>query len=269
MSENNPIDRIRNQTGKSLSNVGQRIIILSGKGGVGKTSLSVNLAASFADKGKKACILDIDIHGPNVLRLLHLQQQTPEIIENRIVPLPYSDNLSVVSHASIGSYGDEPAIWRGPIKSSVIRQLITNVEWGNLDCLIIDAPPGTGDETLTIAQLVPPPISALLVTTPQDVAIDDVKKAAAFCNKVGLPIVGIVENMSGMICPQCSHHIDLYKKGGGKIAAAELGISFLGEIPFDPQMVVSSDKGVPFVLEFGNSPAAMKIKELVSKLPCT
>ena len=251
----------------NLSSVMQKLIVLSGKGGVGKTAMSVNMAVTLADSGHKVCILDTDIHGPNVLRLLNLQGRMPDVKGNRIIPLPFSDNLSVVSSAFMLASEDSPLIWRGPLKVAAIQQFLANVEWGELDYLVVDSPPGTGDEPLTVAQLVPQPVSAVLVTTPQLVAIDDVRKAVGFCNRVNLPIAGIIENMSGMSCPHCGGQIDLYKRGGARTAAAEAGVPFLGEVPFDPGMVVTSDKGVPFVREFPDSPSAIVVKEVVSQLP--
>jgi ATP-binding protein involved in chromosome partitioning len=251
----------------NLSSVSQKLVVLSGKGGVGKTAMSVNISVSLADRGCKVCLLDTDIHGPNVLRLLNLQGRMPEVRDNRIVPLPFSETLSVVSSAFMLTSEDSPLIWRGPLKVAAIQQFLTNVEWGGVDYLVVDSPPGTGDEPLTVAQLLPPPAAAVLVTTPQQVATDDVRKAVGFCNRVGLPIAGMVENMSGMSCPHCGGQIDLYKRGGGRLAAAELGVPFLGEVPFDPAMVIASDKGVPFVREFPDSPAARAIAGIVAQLP--
>jgi Mrp family chromosome partitioning ATPase len=251
----------------SLAGVRQKLIVLSGKGGVGKTAMSVNIAATLASRGHGVCLLDTDIHGPNVLRLLNLQGRMPEVREGRISPLPFSDNLSVVSSAFMLASEDSPLIWRGPLKVAAIQQFLANVDWGEIDYLIVDSPPGTGDEPLTVAQLVPPPVSAILVTTPQLVATDDVRKAAGFCSRVGLSIAGIIENMSGMSCPHCGKQIDLYKRGGARVTAADLGIPFLGEVAFDPAMVVTSDKGVPFVLEFPEAPAAVSIAEIASQLP--
>lgn len=251
----------------SLSGVRQKLVVLSGKGGVGKTAMSVNIAVSLALRGGRVCLLDTDIHGPNVLRLLNLQGRMPDVRENKIIPLPFSDTLSVVSSAFMLASEDSPLIWRGPLKVAAIQQFLANVEWGELDYLVVDSPPGTGDEPLTVAQLLPPPAAAILVTTPQLVAIDDVRKAISFCNRVELPIAGLIENMSGMNCPHCGGLVDLYKRGGGRMAAAELGVSFLGEVPFDPAMVIASDKGVPFVREFADSPAARAIGEIVAQLP--
>ncbi len=267
MPRNGAFQQARELVKNNLSSVRQKLIVLSGKGGVGKTAMSVNIAVSLAGQGFRVCLLDTDIHGPNVLRLLNLQGRMPDVKENRIVPLPFSDNLSVVSSAFMLASEDSPLIWRGPLKVAAIRQFLANVVWGEIDYLIVDSPPGTGDEPLTVAQLVPPPVSAVLVTTPQLVATDDVRKAAGFCNRVGLPVAGIIENMSGMSCPHCGGQIDLYKRGGARVAAAEVGMPFLGEVAFDPRMVVTSDKGTPFITEFPDAPAAIAVKEIVAKLP--
>jgi Mrp family chromosome partitioning ATPase len=260
-------DDLRKQVELHLRDVAVKLLVLSGKGGVGKTSLAVNLSVALADSRQSVCILDIDMHGPNVLRLLHLQGRMPEITKGRIRPVHFCENVSVVSPSFMVADRDTPLIWRGPMKAAAISQFFLNVEWGKLDYLVIDCPPGTGDEPLTAAQIIAPPCSAVLVTTPQEVALDDVRKAAAFCRRLGLPIAGIIENMSGMSCPHCGGRIDLYKRGGGKTTAAELGLTFLGEIPFDPGMVVASDKGVPFVREFANTPAGQAIAQIASRLP--
>jgi Mrp family chromosome partitioning ATPase len=267
MPDNTGLQKLKEQVALNLGDVNQKLIILSGKGGVGKTSLAVNLSTALADSGRKICLFDTDIHGPNVLRLLGLQERMPEISNERIIPLPFSENLSVVSPAFMLPAKDTPLIWRGPMKAAAIRQFFLGVEWGKLDCLIIDSPPGTGDEPLSVAQMIPPPAAAVLVTTPQEIALDDVRKAISFCQQVHLEIVGVIENMSGMSCPHCGEQINIYKRGGGKKTAAELGLLFLGEIPFDPALVVASDKGVPFVREFADTPAAQAIKEIAAKLP--
>jgi Mrp family chromosome partitioning ATPase len=201
--------------------------------------------------------------------MLHLQERKPDIGNNLILPLPYSGNLSVVSPSFMLPSEDTPIIWRGPMKASAIRQFFTSVKWGELDYLIVDSPPGTGDEPLSVAQLMPQPAHAILVTTPQEVAIDDARRATAFCRRASLPIAGMVENMSGMACPHCGKPIDIYKRGGGRKAAAELGLNFLGEVPFDPRMVVASDKGVPFVSEFPESIAAKSISDIAVLLSKT
>lgn len=267
MPVSDSLQKIREQVAASLSCVNRKLLVLSGKGGVGKTSLAVNLSLALSGPDRTACLLDTDIHGPNVLRLLGLQERMPEITSGRIRPLPFSENLSVVSPAFMMPAKDTPLIWRGPMKTAAIRQLFLGVEWGKLDFLVIDSPPGTGDEPLTVAQIIPPPAAAILVTTPQEIALDDVRKAVAFCRRVDLKIAGIIENMSGMACPHCGGQINIYKRGGGKTAASELGITFLGEIPFDPAIVIASDKGVPFVNEFADTPATRAIKDIASKLP--
>ncbi len=263
------LQKLKQQVEASLAGVRQKLVILSGKGGVGKTSLAVNLSVALADSGAKVCLLDTDLHGPNVVRLLHMQGRVPEVSNNRIRPIAFSPDLGVVSPAFMHAVQDTPVIWRGPMKSVAIHRLLVDVQWGKLDYLVVDSPPGTGDEPLTVAQMLAPPAAAILVTTPQEVAVDDVRKAAGFCRRVGLPVAGMIENMSGMVCPHCGGQVNLYKRGGGRIAAADLGIPFLGEIPFDPGMVVVSDKGVPFVREFSDTPAGAAIREIAGRLPAT
>jgi Mrp family chromosome partitioning ATPase len=266
MPESPGLQKVKDDIAANLDGVRQKIVILSGKGGVGKTSLAVNLSVALADSGRTVCLLDTDLHGPNVSRLLHLEDRMPDIRNNRLCPVSHSRNLAVVSPAFL-SANNAALIWRGPMKSAAIRQLLLDVEWGKLDYLIVDSPPGTGDEPLTIAQLIPSPVAAVLVTTPQDVATDDVRKAASFCQRAGLPIAGIVENMSGMTCPHCGEQFFPFKRGGGKNVAAEFAVPLLGQIPFDPSIVIASDKGTPFVREFGDAPAANAVFEIAGRLP--
>lgn len=266
MPESVNFSKLKEKVAANLVDVRQKVLVISGKGGVGKTSMSVNLSVALADAGRKICLLDTDIHGPNVPRLLHLQDRMPEFEGNRIYPVPFGENMGVVSPAFMQGMPGTPFIWRGPMKAAVIRQLLLDVVWGNLDFLVIDSPPGTGDEPLTVAQMIPPPVSALLVVTPQEVAIDDLRRAAAFCQRLEIPIAGLLENMSGMLCPHCGEQINLYKKGSGKSLSAELGIPFLGEVPFDPDMVIASDKGVPYVREFAEKPASRVILNVAAEL---
>ena len=224
-----------------------KLLVLSGKGGVGKSTVAVNLAVSLARAGKKVGLLDIDVHGPSIPGLLGLQGRQILGSEEGMLPVRMNDNLAVMSIGFL--VGDEktPVIWRGPMKHGVIRQFLKDVAWGELDYLVVDSPPGTGDEPMSIAQLVGSPAGAVIVTTPQDVAIADVRRCVSFCNTVSMPVVGIVENMSGYVCPKCGERIDLFKTGGGKILAEEMNVPFLGDIPIDPQIVTSGDAGQPFV----------------------
>ena len=227
---------------KSLGNIKNKIIVMSGKGGVGKTSTSVNLSIALAKAGFQVGIMDVDLHGPDVPRMLGLDG-TPAISQNKkLAPLSYSENLKAISIESLTPSKDDAIIWRGPLKFSAIKQFIGEVDWQDLDFLIIDSPPGTGDEPLTVAQTISD-AKAIIVTTPQEVALADVRKSISFCKTVNMEIFGLIENMSGFSCPHCGETIDLFGSGGGEKTAGKMGINFLGRIPFDPQMVSCGDSG--------------------------
>lgn len=237
----------------SLGRIKNKFIVMSGKGGVGKTSTAVNLSIALARKGFQVGIMDVDLHGPDVPRMLGLEGM-PDLNSNRkLTPLRYSDRLGVISMESFLPQRDDAIIWRGPLKFSAIRQFIADVEWGDLDFLVIDAPPGTGDEPLTVAQQIPD-AQAIIVTTPQEVALADVRKSISFCRTVKLEIFGLVENMSGLACPHCGEKIDLFGAGGGERTATEMGIRFLGRIPIDPKMVACGDSGRSFQESYADSP---------------
>ena len=218
----------------ALGKIKNKIMVMSGKGGVGKTSTSVNLAMALAKKGAKVGLMDVDLHGPDVPRMLGLTGLMDVNAERKLTPMKYSDNLSAVSIESLSVNKDDAVIWRGPIKYSAIRQFIGDVEWGNLDFLVIDSPPGTGDEPLTVAQTIKD-AKAVIVTTPQEVSLADVRKSINFCHVVNMGIFGLVENMSGLACPHCGEMLELFGCGGGERTAAGLGVRFLGKIPFDPE----------------------------------
>lgn len=231
----------------NVSRIGRKIIVMSGKGGVGKTTVAVNIASGLAKRGLKVGIMDVDIHGPNVPKMLGLEGRSLEFDEEGMVPMQVSDNLMALSMSFLLPNPESPVIWRGPMKMKLINQFLADVRWGVLDYLIVDLPPGTGDETLSIAQQIPG-AEAVIVTTPQEVALLDSRKALTFARKLGMPVLGLVENMSGMTCPHCGGTIDLFKKGGGERAAKEMNAPFLGRLPIDPDMVISGDAGVPMVL---------------------
>lgn len=232
----------------SLQRIKHKLIIMSGKGGVGKSSVSANLAVAFANGGKKVGLMDVDLHGPSIPKILGLSGQVST--KGRLIePKPYSENLGVVSIASLMPDGDDcPTIWRGPLKIGVIRQFISDVKWDDLDFLVIDSPPGTGDEPLTVAQTIPDAY-AVIVTTPQEVALADVRRSINFCREVNMRVLGIVENMGPFPCPHCGREIDLFKRGGGKATAEAMSIPFLGSIPFDPAMVIACDAGTPVIAQ--------------------
>ncbi|WP_018125660.1 Mrp/NBP35 family ATP-binding protein [Desulfovibrio oxyclinae] len=239
---------IQNQLIRStLKNIRHKLFVMSGKGGVGKSSVTVNIAAALAAKGYKVGILDVDVHGPSVPTLLGISGTLDIERGSLVMPKKYNDNLSVVSMESLLEDPDQAVLWRGPMKTSAIRQFISDVQWGELDFLVIDSPPGTGDEPMTVMKTVPEALS-IVVTTPQEVSLSDVRKSINFLQYAKASILGVVENMSGMVCPHCHQSIDLFKKGGGRELAERYGLDFLGGIPLDPATVVAGDRGVPVVL---------------------
>ncbi|MFA5519145.1 MAG: Mrp/NBP35 family ATP-binding protein [Spirochaetota bacterium] len=241
---NNDQEEIR--LNETLSRIKHKIIVLSGKGGVGKSTVAVNLAASLAASGKKTGIMDVDIHGPSVPKLLGIEKIPLDQQQNRITPVQHSNNLKVMSIGSLLPDSSEPVVWRGPLKHNAIKQFIMDVEWGDLDYLVVDSPPGTGDEPLSVCQLIKDPAGAVIVTTPQDISLLDVRKSVTFCKRINLPILGVVENMSGFQCPHCSEVIDIFKSGGGEKMAEEMGVAFLGKLPLDPVITSGGDNGKPF-----------------------
>lgn len=250
----------------SLRKIKNKFIIMSGKGGVGKTSVSVNLAIALSQKGFKVGLMDVDIHGPDVPRMLGLNQMALATDNNTLVPVHYNENLGVISIESLTQDRDEAIIWRGPMKYNVIRQFIGDVEWGNLDFLLIDAPPGTGDEPLTVCQTIPD-AKAIIVTTPQEVALADVRKSINFCKTVKIGIFGIVENMSGFACPHCGKTISLFGPGGGgERTAQHTQIESLGKIPFDLKMVVCGDTGVSYQKAYMESEVSQAFAALADKM---
>lgn len=230
---------------ETLRKIHRKIVVLSGKGGVGKSTVAVNLAMALAMEGRRVGLLDVDIHGPSVPTMLHLPGKRLKVEGGKLLPAGYG-NLKVMSIGFLLEQSDDPVIWRGPAKAGVIQQFVEEVEWGELDDLVVDCPPGTGDEPLSIVQLLQPD-GAVIVTTPQDVALVDVRKSVSFCKKLALPILGVIENMSGLLCPHCGETVEVFKAGGGQAMANELGIPFLGSIPLDPQVVLTGDQGDPFV----------------------
>jgi Mrp family chromosome partitioning ATPase len=232
---------------KKLSKIKHTIVVMSGKGGVGKSTVSVNLAVGLAMRGFEVGILDGDIHGPNIPKMLHIEDEQLDADENGIYPAIVPPRLKVISMALLSSDRDPPIIWRGPLKMSALRKFIEDVYWGDLDYLIVDLPPGTGDEPLSIAQLIPKADGSIVVTTPQDVALLDSRKTVVFSESLHLPVVGIVENMAGMKCPHCGKDIDLFKIGGGEKAAKDLEVPFLGRVPIDPDVVNTGDEGLPII----------------------
>lgn len=249
-----------------LSRIKHRLVVMSGKGGVGKSTVAVSLAVTLARMGRKVGLMDADIHGPNLPKMLGLEGKRLSADESGIIPEKVMDNLSVVSMAFLIDNPDNPVVWRGPLKHTVIRQFVADVQWGDLDYLIVDLPPGTGDEPLSVAQVIKPLDGSVIVTTPQDVALLDSRKSVVFSQQIDVPVIGIIENMSGFICPHCNETIDLFKQGGGRKAAEELKVPFLGAVPIDPQVVIQGDAGKPFVLDFPDSTAAKAFAEIAGNV---
>jgi len=248
-----------------LDRIKHKFIVMSGKGGVGKTSTTVNLALALADAGHQVGIMDVDLHGPDVPRMLGLSGMLDLGANRKLAPKRHSANLSAVSIESLTPTQDEAIIWRGPVKFSAIQQFIGEVEWGALDFLLIDAPPGTGDEPLTVAQTIPD-AKAIIVTTPQEVSLADVRKSINFCKIVKMAIFGLIENMSGFACPHCQATIDLFGSGGGERTAAAAQIPFLGRIPFDPKMVECTDAGVSYQNQYHDSPVSDAFQAVAAKM---
>jgi Mrp family chromosome partitioning ATPase len=238
---------------------------MSGKGGVGKTSVAVNLAVALSRNGAKVGLMDADLHGPDIPRMLGLKGLLEISADKRLAPKPYSENLKVVSIESLTQDTDEAVIWRGPLKMHVIRQFISDVHWKRLDFLIIDSPPGTGDEPLSVVQMVPG-ARAIIVTTPQEVSLADIRKSISFCRIVKMPIFGLIENMSGFVCPHCGEPMELFGTGGGLRTALAMNVPFLGLIPFDPKMVECADAGESYLEKYPDSEVTKAYHQIVARI---
>lgn len=249
----------------TLGKIKYKLFIMSGKGGVGKSSVSVNVAAALAAKGFKVGLMDVDIHGPSVPTLLGISGTLDIDRGSLIMPKKYNANLHVVSMESLLKDPDQAVLWRGPMKTAAIRQFISDVQWGDLDFLVVDSPPGTGDEPMTVLKTIPEAL-CVVVTTPQEVSLSDVRKSINFLQYAQANVLGVVENMSGLVCPHCHESIDLFKKGGGKDLAEKYGLEFLGAIPLDPVTVVAGDIGIPVVLMEEESCAKRSFTELANNI---
>jgi len=250
---------------EALAHVKNRLLVFSGKGGVGKSTVAANLAWALSDKGLKVGLLDVDIHGPNLAKMLGAENRQVGTAGDKIIPVSINDNLKLLSMAFFLERLDAPVVWRGPLKMKAIRQFIEDATWGDLDWLICDSPPGTGDEPLSVASLIPA-TAAVIVTTPQEVSLLDSRKAVTFAQLLNLKILGMIENMSGFICPHCGGKTDLFKSGGGETIAHEYKIPFLGRIPIDPHIVDSGDNGQPFIHYRKDSAAAAAFSAIVDKI---
>jgi Mrp family chromosome partitioning ATPase/predicted Fe-Mo cluster-binding NifX family protein len=257
---------------RRMGRIAHKILVLSGKGGVGKSTVAVNLAVALKEAGKRVGLLDVDVHGPSVPTLLGLEGASisigPEGASGETTTmLPVeADGMKVMSIAFLLQGRGDPVIWRGPMKHGVIGQLLGDVDWGELDYLVIDAPPGTGDEPLSVCQLVPDADGAVVVTTPQDLSVADVRRSIGFCRQLGMKVLGVVENMSGFICPNCGEEVEVFKKGGGHQLALEMHVPFLGAVPLDPTVARASDEGKPFITLLRGSVAADAFTGVVNAL---
>ena len=238
-------DKIRT----NLKDVKHTVMVISGKGGVGKSTIATNLAFSLSIRGKRVGLMDIDIHGPNIAKMAGADNVEAQVLpEGTIEPVFVPPGVGIISIASFLKDKDAPVIWRGPLKMKLISQFLGDVHWNALDFLIVDSPPGTGDEPLSVAQLVPKLAGVIIVTTPQEVALLDARKAINFAHSLHIPILGIIENMSGFVCPHCGQTTDIFKTGNAESAARALSVPFAGRVPLDPGIVTSGDSGLPFVL---------------------
>jgi len=251
---------------RSLARVKNRIMIISGKGGVGKSTVSANLAMTLVQKGFQTGLLDIDVHGPSIPSFFNLSGQRLAVEDGRIIPAQYENKLKVMSTAFLLQNQDSAVIWRGPMKHGVIKQFISDVAWGDLDFLVIDSPPGTGDEPLSIAQLIQEPRFAVLVATPQNMAIIDVKKTVTFCQTLKIKILGVIENMSGFVCPYCNKVSYIFNKGGAEKMARDMQVPYLGAIPLDKDIVSASDQGKPYIIDHPDSAAAKQFSQVVERM---
>jgi ATP-binding protein involved in chromosome partitioning len=251
-----------------MARIRHKVAVISGKGGVGKSTVTVNMAVALAAHGhaNQVGILDADIHGPSVPKLMGLTGQRLQTGPPGAFPVAGPLGIRVVSMDFLLPDENAPVIWRGPLKITAIRQFLSDIVWGDLDILLIDLPPGTGDEPLSVAQLLPEMDGVVIVTIPSEVSQVVVKKAVTFAKRLGMPVIGIVENMSGFVCPNCGTRIDIFQAGGGSRMAGELGIPFLGSIPIDPEISGASDKGLPFVIENPDSAASKAFLEIVRKV---
>lgn len=249
-----------------MAKVKHKVAVFSGKGGVGKSTFTANLALALANEGHKVGVLDIDIHGPSIPKIFGIREKKLTTGPLGAIPAEGPLGIKVVSMDFLLPSDETPVIWRGPLKTTAIRQFLSDIAWGDLDFLLIDIPPGTGDEPLSLMQLLPEMDGAILITVPSEVSQIVVKRAVGFTRKVNIPVLGIVENMSGFICPKCGAEIYILGSGGGRKIAEELGVPFLGKIPIDSKICEDSDSGVPFVIERAETPAAKAFMQVVQRV---
>jgi ATP-binding protein involved in chromosome partitioning len=252
--------------GDRMAMIKHKLIVMSGKGGVGKSTVAAYLAIELADRGMKVGLMDADVHGPSIPKMLGLDGRRPASAGMGAAPVAYSENLSVISIGFFLSSGDQAVIWRGPLKMGLIEQFLADIEWGPLDYLIVDSPPGTGDEPLSVCQLIPDIDGAIIVSTPQDIALADVEKSISFCNRVNTPVLGVVENMSGLVCPHCGGEVAVFKSGGAERLARRLGVPFLGKIPMAPEVAEACDRGDCALANRAEGPLKEALKQITDEI---
>jgi Mrp family chromosome partitioning ATPase/predicted Fe-Mo cluster-binding NifX family protein len=237
------LEQRKERIARRMGEIRHKMIVLSGKGGVGKSTAAACIALGLAARGFKVGLIDTDIHGPSIPKMLGLEGLRATAVDDTISPIIFSGNLSVMSIAFLLRSTSDAVIWRGPLKMGVIEEFLGNVDWGPLDYLIVDSPPGTGDEPLSVCQAIPDLDGAIIVATPQAIALADVERSITFCRKVNTPVIGLIENMSGFVCPKCGERVDIFKRGGAEYLAEQMAIPFLGRIPIVPEVVEACDSG--------------------------
>lgn len=247
------------------NDIKKTIVVLSGKGGVGKSTVAVNLASSLASQGLKVGLLDIDLHGPSIPTMMKIKNQSIGSDGKRMIPAEFA-GIKVMSVGFLLKNADDALIWRGPMKAGVIEQFLNQVAWGKLDYLVVDSPPGTGDEPLSICQAIKTPFAAVIVTTPQEVAAADVRKSVNFCRQLNIKVLGVIENMSGFICPECGKRVDIFSSGGGEATAKKYNLNFLGSIPLDANVGTASDEGNMFVYDYAKTPSGKAFGQVLEKV---
>jgi ATP-binding protein involved in chromosome partitioning len=251
---------------EKLKGFKNKYLVMSGKGGVGKSTIAAYLAVGLAKRGHHVGLMDVDLHGPSIPRLLGLKGNIVSTLASRKgIPLSFLPNMQVMSIESLLADKDTATIWRGPLKIGVIKQFISDIEWSNSDYLIIDCPPGTGDEPLTIAQVIPD-TKAIIVTTPQEISLADVRKSINFCHQVNMGVLGLIENMSGLLCPYCGKTIDLFKTDGGAVTAKKAGLTLLGSLPLEPEIVLEGDNGSVAWMDRKDLPYTKSFNQVVDKV---
>ncbi|QSH40991.1 Mrp/NBP35 family ATP-binding protein [Lentisphaerota bacterium ZTH] len=256
----------RQELAKRMCKIKHKILVMSGKGGVGKSTVAVNMAVALSREGYNVGLLDVDIHGPSIPTMLNLKDVKMMQSDAGVLPVKVGPHLKVISIAFFLEHPEQAVIWRGPMKMGVIKQFLKDVDWGDLDYLIIDSPPGTGDEPLSVVQLIEDIDGGVMVTTPQEVAASDVRRSVTFCEKINLPVLGVVENMSGFRCPDCGKVTDIFSSGGGRKLAEDMKVPFLGKVPIDPAVVQAGDEGTPFVNAYGGTDTAREFNEIIQPI---